>query len=254
MKTFKHSGTLGDLIYSLYMVKKMEGGVFNVAIENIENIRVEYGYSIDHVDPEHQGRLRMQDFEMLLPLLKHQSYISDVVAWRSSDTVPDLDLDRFRGVLYRSFEGNILEAYHRTFNMPFNARDYNTPWLEAKVIETKPIVISRSARYRPPNGDQGWRTLLSQIDVSANAIFVGTSGEHQDFVNTFNCPDLEYLSVSDFLELAGVINGAELILCNQGFAYSLAIGLGKSTVLEINKVVPMNMSECYFPRENCQYF
>lgn len=253
MKTYKHSGTLGDLIYSLYMVKKMGGGLYQVALENIENCVAKYGYRPEDVDPQHKGRFTFRDYEMLRPLLKRQSYINEVGTWTPGTPDPDVDLDHYRSVLYRTFEGNILQAYHIAFDVPFMMTDYDTPWLEADEIETKPIVVSRSARYRPPNGEEGWRGIVADANLEENAIFVGTPKEHADFVKTFGIA-IEYRPVNDFLELASIINGAELFVGNQGFAYSMAIGLGKSTVLEINKLVPMTMNECFFPRTNCQYF
>lgn len=253
MKTFRHSGTLGDLVYSLYMVKKMGGGQFNVALRNIERCVAQYGYRPEDVDPQHQGRFTDQDFAMLKPLLEKQDYIQQAVAWQWGDSDPDVDLDHYRSVLYRKFEGNILQAYHMAFDMPFRTEDYDTPWLQADIIETKPVVISRSARYRPANGEQAWRQIVADTNLEDTAVFVGTPKEHQDFVKTFGVA-VEYRPVQDFLELASIINGAELFMGNQGFAYSLAIGLGKSTVLEINKIVPMTMNECFFPRPNCQYF
>jgi hypothetical protein len=33
---FRHSGTFGDLIYSLSVVKKMGGGTFAIHVENLE--------------------------------------------------------------------------------------------------------------------------------------------------------------------------------------------------------------------------
>jgi len=41
---------------------------------------------------------------------------------------------------------------------------------------------------------------------------------------------------------------------NQSAAYSIAMGLGKSSVLETIKIKPLQNNECYFPRFNCQYF
>jgi len=252
MKTYKHSGTLGDLIYSLYIVKKMGGGQFQVALENLEACVSKYGYQPNHIDPQHRGRFTFQDYQWLNPLLEHQDYISSVGTWTPGTPEPDVDLDAYRGVLYRSFEGNILEAYHRTFNLPFMMQDYDATWLTADPIETKPIVVSRSFRYRPPNGDAAWKDFANTIDFSESAIFVGTPKEHADFVRLTGAA-IEYQPVKDFLELAGIIAGCEMLMSNQGFAYSLAIGLGKQTMLEVNKLVPLQMNECFFPRTNCQY-
>ena len=253
MITYRHSGTLGDLIYSLYMVKKMGAGEYKVALHNIENCVSQYGYRPEDVDVQHKGRFTEQDYAWLQPLLERQEYIQKVSTWQQGDAIPDVDLDKYRAVLYRTFEGNILEAYHRTFNIPFTANDLTTPWLEADPVTVKPIVITRSLRYRPQNGEQGWRDIISTGMLEDNSVFVGTPAEHADFIKTFNIT-VPYYSVANFLELANVIAGADLVVCNQGFTYSLAIGLGKSTVLEINKLVPQQYNECYFPRPECQYF
>ena len=135
MIQYRHSGTLGDLIYSLSVVRKMEPGQFLVAINNIENCVSQYGYRPDEVDPAHQGRFTTQDFELLLPLLRRQKYIETVGQWHQGDAEPDVDLDRFRGTLFRGFEGNYVQAYHIAFDMPFTMADYDTPWLEADPLD-----------------------------------------------------------------------------------------------------------------------
>ena len=45
-----------------------------------------------------------------------------------------------------------------------------------------------------------------------------------------------------------------MVVANQNFVYSLAMGLGVSTVLETIKIKPLQQNECFFPRKNCQYF
>jgi hypothetical protein len=60
--------------------------------------------------------------------------------------------------------------------------------------------------------------------------------------------------VNDFLELANIVAGAELVCANQNFVYSLAMGLRKTTILETIKIKPLEYNECYFPRTNTQYF
>lgn len=253
MTSYRHSGTLGDLIYSLHLVKKLGGGEFQIALQNIENCVSKYGYRPEDVDVQHKGRFTEQDIKWLTPLLERQKYIQNVSTWKQGDAEPNVDLDQYRSVLYRTFEGNILQAYHLAFGVPFTKDDTQTPWLEADPKIIKPIVITRSARYRPANGEQGWRDIIATGMLENNCVFVGTPSEHADFIKIFNI-DVEYYQASDFLDLANVIAGAELVVCNQGFTYSLAIGLGKSTILEINKIVPMHMNECFFPRDECQYF
>jgi hypothetical protein len=254
MITYKHSGTLGDLIYSLSVVKKMaveNNAMFLVALNNIENCVSQYGYRPDEVAPEHRGRFTFNDYKWLSPLLRRQSYIAEVGTWTQGTPEPDVDLDKFRGVLFRGFEGNYVEAYHKTFNLPFLMQDYDTAWLEADAVETKPIVVSRTSRYLDPNGDAKWREIVAP-NVE-QAIFVGTEQEHKNFEKVIDA-NIDYHPVSDFLELANIVAGAELVCANQNFVYSLAMGLGKSTILETIKIKPLQQNECFFPRTNTQYF
>jgi len=258
MKTYRHSGTLGDLIYSLAIVKKMaveNNAVFLVALNNIENCVAQYGYRPDEVDPAHRGRFTYQDYEWLKPLLNRQSYIHYSGTWTQGTPEPDVDLDRFRGTLFRGFEGNYVEAYHRAFNIPFSVEDYSTPWLEADPIETRPIVVSRTFRYRSlaPDSDLQHQQMAKDADLEHNGIFVGTEAEHADYVQVTGV-NIPYRPVKDFLELAGIVAGADLVVANQNFVYSLAMGLGRDTVLETIKIKPLQYNECYFPRPGCQYF
>jgi len=255
MITYRHSGTLGDLIYSLSVVKKMQPGRFMVAINNIENCVAQYGYRPEDVSPEHRGRFTTQDFEWLAPLLERQSYITDTCTWHQGDPEPMIDLDKFRGVLFRGFEGNYVEAYHKTFGIPFTITDYDTPWLEADPIKTKPVVVSRTSRYRTPEPFGTAQHMQMAIDgqLEEHGIFVGTYAEHEDYVKTTGV-NIAYRPVKDFLELAGIVAGADMIIANQNFVFSLAMGLGKQAVLETIKIKPLQNNECFFPRTNVQYF
>lgn len=254
MKTYRHSGTLGDLIYSLAIVKKMEPGEFKVALHNIENCVSQYGYRPDEVDPAHQGRFTQQDFEWLKPLLERQPYIDQASTWRAGEPEPDVDLDRFRGTLFRGFEGNYVQAYHLAFGLPFvPEKDIVEPWLEADPVTIAPMVVSRTARYRDPAADAVWKQMAVDGILDRLGVFVGTPAEHQDFVQTTGVA-IPYHPVRDFLELANIVAGASLVMANQNFVYSLAMGLCKQTILETIKIKPLENNECFFPRTNCQYF
>jgi hypothetical protein len=253
MNTYRHSGTLGDLIYSLSVLKKMQPGLFKVALHNIENCVSQYGYRPDEVSAAHRGRFTETDYNLLLPLLTKQSYITEVGTWKSGDLEPDVDLDKFRGTLFRGFEGNYVQAYHLAFDLPFSEEDYHTAWLEADSKAVKPVVVSRTFRYRCPQGDSVWREMSQQGDLVNNGIFLGNHEEHQDFLEVTGV-DIPFYQVKDFLELASIVNGADLVMANQNFVYSLAMGLGKAAVLETIKIKPLHQNECYFPRPNITYF
>jgi hypothetical protein len=253
MTTYRHSGTLGDLIYSLSIVRKLEPGKFLVALNNIENCVAQYGYRPDEVDPAHKGRFTEQDIAWLTPLLERQSYITEVGTWRQGDPAPDIDLDRFRGTLFRGFEGNYVQAYHIAFGVPFEPQDLGVAWLEADPVKTKPMVVSRTFRYRDPAADAVWKQMAIDGILDRLGIFIGTEAEHADFVKVTGV-EIPHQKVNDFLELANIVAGAELVMANQNFVYSLAMGLGKQTVLETIKIKPLDQNECFFPRINTQYF
>lgn len=256
MKTFKHSGTLGDLIYSLSIVRKMaqiDEVEFKVAIGNIENCVAQYGYRPDEVDPAHKGRFTEEDFELLEPLLSKQSYIKKVSRWYPGDPEPDVDLDKFRGTLFRGFEGNYVQAYHIAFNMPFHMIDYDKSWLDANPVKMSSIIISRTARYQDPQGDARWKEICKDVELYRQATFVGTETEHEAFERAVG-QYVPYRPVKDFYQLAGIVAGADFVMANQNFVYSLAMGLGKSTLLETIKIKPLQQNECFFPRKNTEYF
>jgi hypothetical protein len=247
---YKHSGTFGDLIYSLSVVKKLGSGKFAIALNNIENTVAQYGYRPDEVDPMHKGRFTTADFELLEPLLRRQSYIDEVITWNGEH---DVDLDRFRGVLFRGFEGNYVQAYHMTFDLPFTSQMFDENWLEADPKKIAPIVINRTFRYRCPNGTGTWQDILAQADIIKNGVFVGNDDEHENFVKLTGFAVPRYV-VKDLKELADVIAGADLFMGNQSVAYSIAMGLGVTSILETIKIKPLYNNECYFPRTNCTYF
>lgn len=255
MTTFLHSGTAGDTIYSLALVKKMGGGEFQIGIRNLERILPRYGYRAEDIDPAHRGRYTEQDYRMLAPLIERQSYITGVGAWHDGDNVPDINLDEYRSVLYRTFEGNIVESYFRTFNVLFTMADYDTPWLEVDPIQEASIVVNSTPRYRTPDieTDAAWLQMCHDGELDKNGLFVGTPAEHEVFVAKTGC-QIPYRPVKDFLELASIIEGADLFLGNQSMALSIAMGLGKTSVVELHKMKPMQYRECFFPRTNITYF
>jgi hypothetical protein len=253
MTTFRHSGTAGDTIYSLAAVKQLGGGEFQIGIKNLELTVAKYGYRPEEVDPAHRGRYTEQDYAMLAPLIERQSYITKVTPWNSGDAEPDVDLDSYRAVLYRQFEGNIVESYFRTFNLPLSPEMYTQSWLEADPLTEAAIIVNSTPRYRDPTAHDTWLQMCQDADLEKNGLFVGTATEHETFVQNTGCK-INYRPVKDFLELAGLIAGADLFLGNQSMALSIAMGLGKSSVVELHKIKPQQYSECYFPRDNITYF
>lgn len=249
---FSQSGNLGDLIYSLSVVKKMGSGNFYVKLHNIPNVIKKYDNG--PVPPEYVGRLSENDYKWLKPLLEAQDYINDVEVFNGQHI--DVDLDDFRGVIHTKVQGNFLKAFYTTHNISFTEKDLVEQWLTVpNPKQVSKWVVARSPRWRRmlPNTNEIWSGLIRDNKLDSEGVFVGLPEEHQDFVNTFNV-NIPYYPVSNFLELAEVIAGSEGFFGNQTFTYGIAQGLCKTTVLETFSARPLHVNECYFARPNCYYF
>jgi hypothetical protein len=253
--TFSMSGNLGDLIYSLAVVKKLGGGTFYVKLNNIPNVIREYNNG--PVPPEYENKLSDVDFDLLKPLLVHQKYIMSVEKFNKNIHLALVNLDEFRGVIHRSVRGNFLKAFYTTHKIPFTDADLIQPWLTVdNPKRVAKFVIARSPRWRgkSPHAENVWKELIEKNDISRQGVFVGLPAEHQDFEKTFNL-SIPYHPCKDFLELAEVIAGGDAFLGNQTFTYGIAQGLGKPTVLEtFSARTNLLENECFFARSDCFYF
>jgi hypothetical protein len=251
MTTFSHSGNLGDIIYSLPVVKHFGGGDFHIKIGNVPNVIRKYNNG--PVPAEYEGKLSESDYKWLAPLLESQDYVKNVSPW-NGETI-DYDLDEFRGTVGQSFTGNFLETYFKTFKIDYKIDDVLAPWLTVAPKMVAPLVVTRTFRWRSDKTStiKTWLTLIRDNKLADNAVFIGLPHEHDDFQKLFNVK-IPYYKCRDFLDMAEVIAGCNMFLSNQTFAYGIAQGLGKSTVLETLTFRPLQQNECFFPRTGCFYF
>ena len=253
-KTYRHSGCLGDVIYSLPVIQKLGAGELQLVEGGVPAAIRKYNNG--PVPAAYEGKLSLQEIFMLTPLLEAQEYITHVGLSSDNEPLPEVDLDEFRGTVGQSFTGNFLETYFKTFNLPYTDADIITPWLT--VPEPKRVaqfVVSRTLRYRSSKTSTipTWISLLRGNKVTSDCVFVGLPDEHRDFQELFNVK-IPLYPCKDFLVMAEVIAGCDTFLGNQTFAYGVAVGLGKQTVLETLTWRPLLQNECYFPRHNSHYF
>ena len=244
MITYRQSGTFGDTIYSLSVAARLKKpGKFFVHLFNVEGCARAYGYREEHISNDHRHRYTQEDYNLLAPLLQRQPYITEVATYDGSPIT--YDLDKFRGIWNRTMVGNYLEIFAHTFDCPYSLE----PWLECDPIKEATVVINRSERHHSDRGDlkDTWHHLLEISDAKNNGIFVGTPHEHEKFVQEFGVP-VKYRPVKDLLEMANLIGGADLFIGNQSSAYSIAVGIGATTVLERRSGVVDAHNECYFDR------
>jgi hypothetical protein len=230
--TFKHSGDLGDIIYSMPTIKALGGGI--VYLNPGKPLKKPiYGIPTKKFTST-------KSIDLIKPLLLSQEYITDVLEWNGQEVTYDLDQFRNRGM--KLSHTNLAQAHLRTFNLDENLM--NKQWLHGigkKTVMDKTVVFHRSPRYH--NKEFNWNRYIK--DYGKKAVMIGIKDEYDAFVKQYKCPYIPFYQVSDFLESAEIINGAELFVGNQSSPFAIAEGLHAPSVLENSLSDP----NCNFERD-----
>lgn len=257
MLSFSHSGTTGDTFCSLVISKILGGGDFYLKLHNLENI-LPPGWS--NKGTRHEGRMTMEDYEMMRELIEHQPYINSFKPWNGEHI--DYELEnaakhletkcRPRNFTNQHAEAQDLdtEVYKRQLQME--------PWMECREerkFPGRPIVIFRGPHYQSGNELRSpfWQDLINR-GLCDQAVYVGIESEHAWFEDTFKV-QVPHYRTPDFMELARVIQGSELFISSMSSPSALALCLGKNMWLETRKNEQWERHENNFPyRLNIRYF
>ena len=248
MKSYKHSGAFGDLIYGLAIAKHFGLGNFYLHLNQIDWIGQHYYGS--KPAPFHQGRMRESDFEYMQTFMLAQPYIARFEILDPQTAEITHNLDRFRPI-FVGHPGNYVDIYAAVFgieDLEVRANLRNTPWLQVanpKQIPDRPVVINRSQRWIPNQPGPKWKEL--QALYESQAVFVGLPIEYEAFQKQLGW-DIPHHPTSSMLEVAEVIAGSELFIGNQSQSLALAIGLGSKWICEARTDLPLERNECYFPQ------
>lgn len=218
--TFSHSGDIGDLLAALPTIKSMGGGEL-----------------VLYPAPYTGWRMTPQRAESLRPFLELQPYISGV---RFARHAIGTNLDHWRDH-YRT-NLNLSDMVAGAFGQPHHPREQ--PWLRVDAPNRiARVLFARSGRYRNPAVD--WRKLYDEY--SEEACFVGTPEEHHDFQRSVGPISFHY--TPDYLELARVVAGADLICVNQTSIRWVAEGLKVPVVVEVDP----GTNNTHFDRAGAKY-
>ena len=236
-KVFKHSGDLGDIVYSLPTVKRLGGGTLLLDTTGGEGDPWCGAQCIDG-----RTKFNKDSYNFIKPLIEAQEYIVSCDEWKPSDHV-DINLNGFRQKFSdpktRSKTRNLIDL-HLDY-MGLDEWDYNDGWLTGatKATHDRKLIVCRSPRYQSNfSWFQSNRTALKD-----QAVFMGLSKEHELFEWTFNLT-IPYLQVENALEMANHIAGCSLFIGNASFPLSLAVGLGDVQIIhEFDKNVPTTFFE-----------
>lgn len=221
--SFRHSGHLGDIVYSLPVIKELSK-THNCTLY----IRADKPMTSEYYKhPSGNVMLSKKIISKFLPLLQEQEYLSHVAFWQDEEI--DIDLD-----LFRDLPVDFSFLSHRWyFHIAGVQPDLNQKYLEVTdhpTIKDK-VVIVRSLRAQNYFADY---SFLSKYD---NLLFIGIKEEYEELKKAV--PNMEFYDVKDFYEMAQIIKSSKFFLGNQSFAYALADGLKVPRLLEANPEFPV---------------
>lgn len=208
---FAHAGDIGDIIYGLPAIR--EKGPAPLVLHHSPG-KTAHGMS--------QARAAS-----VATLLEAQDYITGITY--SPTSVKGSNLDGFRD--WWKGNKNLAEMHLRTIGSDKRSEEIR-PWLKAGKNRRARVIFHRSPRYTL--GERStfpWRELVG-IFGRENIAFVGSEKEHRSFTKGRRL-DLAYLPTPTLLDLAEVINAADLFVGNQSSPHAIAIGLGRPTILEV---------------------
>jgi hypothetical protein len=230
----KHSGNLGDIIYSVYAMRAasmLHQAKVVLFIELNKPIILHSSF----VHPLGGVMMNEYMFKMAKPLLKRIDFIEDVLIYNGQKL--DYNFDKFRELNFNLAAGSIKKWYLYAYP---ELQDYFDSDYFLNLIYNKEnyIVINRSQRYNNPFIDY---SILNDYEIKK--YFVGTKQEYD--IMAKDVKDLEYKEVKDFLELAHFINSSKLFIGNQSMCYAIAELIQTTRLLEVAPACPNVITEGY---------
>jgi len=232
--SFKHSGALGDIVYSLPAIYSIldlyRGG--SAAIYIPEDKATFHGPAVSH--PGGKFMMNQGLFDFIKPLLARQPRIDGIYFVPQSEISENaINLDIIRSGLINVAAGNIKDYYFKAFGLA--TRD-SKPWLQCDPIDEAnavDIVIGRSTRYL----NQGINySQLAELNMSIG--FIGSEREFQVFADRFPIDGIKRIPVRDADEACRLIQSCKLYIGNQSLFFAIAEGLQCNRILESFELVP----------------
>lgn len=224
MNDYIHSGDIGDIIYGCAVMKQLGKGVLHLCCR--VGVR---------------EQMTLNKAERIKTLLHLQPYLSLVqyhdIGYKQFFPIEAnvYDFDDFR--LHLGEGVDLIEAQAAHCKLPIRAELYE-PWLTAPVNKVSRIVIHRSPRYH--SSYFPWQGVIDKCHDELT--MVGSPDEHRAMQKRVG-RKINYRPTRTLIELASVINGAEIFIGNQSAPLSIALGLGKQCAYERFEQSP----NCDFP-------
>jgi hypothetical protein len=253
----KHSGALGDIIYSIPFLRSLntdielyvgEHTLVNNQINKYNTEKVVTEINTLFKDNHKSVTPGYTNYKMIKPLLESQPYIK--VFPITDDICYDIDIDDFRidwdddthisDMILRRFNNKQLD-WHLDINLVVHKNDqYNNSF-----------VCCRTFRYRNESNNREWRVIFDTLKLQGlTPVFIGLDNEYDDFTNTIG--HAEHVPTTDLLEAAVIINSCSTGIYNPSAPLAIAQMLNKPNYVEgkdvfyINSIRSKNKNQTLF--------
>lgn len=250
MKSFSHSGHLGDILYSLPAVKILSGG------EAVIHIKEVFEDHRGHINGNcGQELVAYTQYDALRDLLLSQSYIKEVHKYIPPPGVDyspglwpglkvDYDLDKSRHQRQKAWIFHV-KRYFDAFGITEDWRNH-VPWLEVdngrfyRYVELLDGTV-RQENYAIFHVTDRWhgfvpdwkRIYQNELRKYDRIYFTGYKHDYDKFEARYSTM-MDYLPTETLLDLARVIRDAQVVYCNQNCSLVISQGLGKKYYLAKN--------------------
>lgn len=230
--SFKHSGHIGDIIYSIPTILGIMRSRNVQKIDLYIALNVPSGYENTKAHPNGKFRISESSYSALKPLLEKQQWCRSVNVFENQRV--DYDLDIFRDHIKHFDRGSLVNCLQLIFPVAIKSEE---PWLDCKKNNaySESIVIARSSRYAVPFIDYSFLNKYKSVK------FLGLESEYSSMKEVI--PNLEWVRTDNFYDLAVVIKSSKLFIGNQSSPFSVAEALKVPRLLEcclsIPNVVPV---------------
>jgi hypothetical protein len=231
----KHSGLMGDIIYSIPTMKILMSKLNCTGIDLwIPNDKIPNSTSeVKHIG----GTLMFTDamYNFIKPLLITQSIFHEIHFISESEIPKDcIDFDSIRYGSINTSSGHIPNYYSKAFGAII---DSTQAWLEIPKESTYEkkfrIIIGRSTRY------VNSAINYNELSKSGGKIgFIGTGKEFEIFKKEYSNLEIEFIKVKDSLEAIHIINKSDIYIGNQSFFFSIAEAIKVPRLIESFELVP----------------
>lgn len=210
---FVHRPKMGDIIYSLPLIRALGGGTLLLNPESPYFPNQKFYWT--------------KTFEWMIPYLKTLPYLDDVRVYNGEKFHVDLD-NYMVGTTHLEVGDtvSIVENHFKGCEFEFNPEEDTKQWLKSVKKKGVPkVLIARSSNHR------GHGTTFDFLDQYKDIAFIGTEIEYKAFISETG-KDIPHYKTIDLMDLMGAISSCKLFIGNQSFPLSLAAGLRKKRIVE----------------------